>query len=256
MTIGEKIAERRRFIGMTQEELAKRVGYSSKHAISKMETGCVDFSVLESLSRIAGVLGLTLQDLLSENEETVQDTKQIPQAENLGDLIQELRTLIGELRSIRGECSTMSFSEKLHDLRIKAGLTQEDLAKKIGISKQNISRYENSERVPNLKTARKLADALGVSLSELSEEGISSEFPCVKRDDQVILSVGKNIADTRKALGMTQDELAARTGYSSKAAVSKIETGVNDLTLTSLHNIAQALGVRMTDLLGEQRKEP
>lgn len=44
--------------------------------------------------------------------------------------------------------------------------------------------------------------------------------------------------------------------HSSKAAVSKIETGVNDMTLTSLHNIAQALGVRMTDLLGEQRKEP
>jgi len=36
-TIGEKIRERRIELGMTQEELAKRVGYTSRSTINKVE---------------------------------------------------------------------------------------------------------------------------------------------------------------------------------------------------------------------------
>ena len=61
----------------------------------------------------------------------------------------------------------MSFGERLRQLRIDAGLTQDALADRLGIKKQTISRYENSEREPNIRTAKKLADALGVSLESL-----------------------------------------------------------------------------------------
>lgn len=75
----------------------------------------------------------------------------------------------------------MSFGEKLKQLRLQAGLTQDALAAKIGVQKQTISRYENSERDPNIRTAKRIADALGISLEELAldprslqEKGISS----------------------------------------------------------------------------------
>ena len=61
----------------------------------------------------------------------------------------------------------MNFGEKLKFLRLEANLTQEALADRLGIKKQTISRYENSEREPNIRTAKKLADALGVSLESL-----------------------------------------------------------------------------------------
>ena len=62
----------------------------------------------------------------------------------------------------------MSFGDKLKQLRLDAGLTQDALAAKIGVQKQTISRYENSEREPNIRTAKRIADALGVSLEELA----------------------------------------------------------------------------------------
>lgn len=46
-------------------------------------------------------------------------------------------------------------------------LTQVELADKSGITQQNISLYENSDKMPMLDTAVKLASALGVTLDEL-----------------------------------------------------------------------------------------
>lgn len=45
----------------------------------------------------------------------------------------------------------MSFGEKLKDLRIKAGLSQEQLAKQLGITRRSIVYYETSERYPKKK---------------------------------------------------------------------------------------------------------
>lgn len=39
MTIGERVKQLRCDLGMTQEELAKSIGYSSRSAINKMESG-------------------------------------------------------------------------------------------------------------------------------------------------------------------------------------------------------------------------
>lgn len=68
----------------------------------------------------------------------------------------------------------MLFGDKLKQLRLSANMTQEQLAAKCGMQKQNISRYENSDREPNIRTAKKMADALGVSLEELIVESYSA----------------------------------------------------------------------------------
>ena len=68
----------------------------------------------------------------------------------------------------------MNFGELLKSIRIAKGFTQESLADKIGVKKQTISRYENSDREPNVRTAKRIADALGVSLAELA---LTDEMP-------------------------------------------------------------------------------
>lgn len=60
-----------------------------------------------------------------------------------------------------------TFGERLRQCRKAAGLTQEDLAKICKTTKQNISRYETSQREPQLDTAAVIANALGVSLEYL-----------------------------------------------------------------------------------------
>jgi ribosome-binding protein aMBF1 (putative translation factor) len=56
--------------------------------------------------------------------------------------------------------------KKLIALRLKAGLTQEDIAKKLKTQKSNISRLEsvNSKISPKLSTISEYADAIGYKL--------------------------------------------------------------------------------------------
>ena len=56
--------------------------------------------------------------------------------------------------------------KQLVTTRIAKGLTQDEIAKKIGTSKSNISRLEslNNNYMPNLATLMKYAEALGMRL--------------------------------------------------------------------------------------------
>lgn len=49
---------------------------------------------------------------------------------------------------------------------------------------------------------------------------------------------------------MTQDELALRMGYKSKAAISKIETNVNDITQSTVVRFAEVLDTTIAYLMG------
>lgn len=62
----------------------------------------------------------------------------------------------------------MSFGEKLKELRLSRAMTQEELAERLGVRKQTVSRYENSDREPSLRTAERIAACFGIALTELS----------------------------------------------------------------------------------------
>ena len=56
---------------------------------------------------------------------------------------------------------------KLKELRIKAVLSQEDLARIADISAATVNRLEQNKQKPNFVTMRKLAKALGVEPGEI-----------------------------------------------------------------------------------------
>ena len=62
--------------------------------------------------------------------------------------------------------------------------------------------------------------------------------------------VGKNIAQRRKALGMTQEELAKRMGYKSKSTINKIELGINDIVQSKIVQFAEVLETTPSVLMG------
>lgn len=61
----------------------------------------------------------------------------------------------------------LTCGDKIAALREKRGLTQEDLAARIGISRASLSHYEKSRREPDYATMTKLADFFHVSLDYL-----------------------------------------------------------------------------------------
>lgn len=58
--------------------------------------------------------------------------------------------------------------EVMRSRRAAVGMSQADLAERAGIDKRQIRRYEAGEAQPSLSVARHIADALGISLDELS----------------------------------------------------------------------------------------
>ena len=59
------------------------------------------------------------------------------------------------------------FKDMLRVLRIKAGMNQEELAKRIGCAKSTISMYENGAREPNFETLEAIADIFNVDMNTL-----------------------------------------------------------------------------------------
>ena len=60
-----------------------------------------------------------------------------------------------------------SFGKRLRKFRKANGLSQGELAKKIGILQQQLCRYEADQSVPTLTTFEWICDTLGVSATEL-----------------------------------------------------------------------------------------
>jgi len=63
-----------------------------------------------------------------------------------------------------------TFGERVKNRRTVLGLTQADLAEKIGIHRPDLSDIENGKHSPTLETVEKIAKALGVPPSCLVEE--------------------------------------------------------------------------------------
>ena len=61
----------------------------------------------------------------------------------------------------------MSLSENLQRLRKEKGLSQEDVAQKLFVSRQSVSKWENGAAEPGVKDLAALADMFGVTLDEL-----------------------------------------------------------------------------------------
>ena len=60
------------------------------------------------------------------------------------------------------------FKDNLIHLRKLNQLTQEDVADKIGVTRQSIAKWESGETVPDLDKCRLLAELFGVSLDDLA----------------------------------------------------------------------------------------
>ena len=65
----------------------------------------------------------------------------------------------------------MNFGAKVKELRKSKGITQEELAQRIGLtSKSTICKIERGQRMTPIPVVSKIAAALGVSVAELLEE--------------------------------------------------------------------------------------
>ena len=65
----------------------------------------------------------------------------------------------------------MEFNEKLQELRKQRGLTQEELAEKLYVSRTAISKWESGRGYPNIESLKAIAKFFSVTLDELLSSG-------------------------------------------------------------------------------------
>ncbi len=131
--IGRRIRDLRKQRGMSQEELAIKLGYESKSSINKIEQGIQDIP-RRKIEAFARVLDVTPAYLMG-----------------WGDEDELAQPLLAEL------------AEKVRKRRMELGLTQEELALKMGYkSRVSVNKIERGRPV-SYKIIYRLSQALGVT---------------------------------------------------------------------------------------------
>ena len=111
MTVGEKIRQYRLIKGLTQKELG-RLSETAETTVRQYEGG-KRTPRIDQIEKIAAALGVTPTDLMGWNKDTF---------------------------------STDSINQRVKELRLNLGLSQDDFGNAIGLSKSGISNIENGTR--------------------------------------------------------------------------------------------------------------
>ena len=130
----------------------------------------------------------------------------------------------------------MNFGEKLKIVRKALNLTQQELADRLGVTKQAISRYENSERDPNLRTAKDFSEKLGIDLTILSDDDLYLPTPDKIRSER--LTRGWSLSYLSSLLRISEDRLSA------------LENGESFPTVLELAALSKILSYSSDSLLG------
>lgn len=91
----------------------------------------------------------------------------------------------------------MTIGERIKEFRLKAGLTQSELAEKLGIPYQSIGQWERGLRSPKIETLQKIAEALGVEPWQLMGYDGSIRVDTGKHSDKPL---SEQIEDLHKAM--------------------------------------------------------
>lgn len=75
----------------------------------------------------------------------------------------------------RWEENTMILADKIIDLRKKNGWSQEELAEKLGVSRQSISKWESAQSVPDMNRILAMSRLFGVSTDYLLKDELEPE---------------------------------------------------------------------------------
>ena len=75
----------------------------------------------------------------------------------------------------------MNIGNKIKQLRIKAGLTQEQLATRLSISAQSVSKWETSVTMPDISLLPLLSSELGVSIDEIFDLSVDQKLQRIEK---------------------------------------------------------------------------
>ena len=102
----------------------------------------------------------------------------------------------------------------IKNARLTVGITQAELARRLGVTPQAISQYERGEKKPKIETIKKIADALGVSWFQLShlDDLVATSEERVLDKEEVYQSIAVDYT-TAELFVMASEPEASRVAF-------------------------------------------
>ena len=141
----------------------------------------------------------------------------------------------------------MILADKIIENRKKNGWSQEDLAEKLGVSRQSVSKWESAQAIPDMKKILQLSEVFGVSTDYLIKDEIE-EKPAME-----LAPVDNGLEETVRSVSM--EEAVTFLKYNETAS-RWISTGVmicilSPVLLILLGGLAEAGFIPMEERIAE-----
>lgn len=136
----------------------------------------------------------------------------------------------------------MIFADKLIALRKKHGITQEELAEQMNVSRQSVSKWESAQSVPDLDKMLRLSNLFGVTTDYLLKDELESPEFAESKDDSGTLP--------RITIEEANAFLEAKQNAAGRIALGVMLCILGPCLLLMLGAAGEAWGPPLEDLLG------
>lgn len=157
----------------------------------------------------------------------------------------------------------MNFGQILKQLRTAKGLTQNELAKILDVSKSNISKYEAGSVEPNMSVLIRISEYFEISVDCLFGKNTKNESAPEKENDFFFFFFNnesllrdifsKRIRTAILDLGLTEEDFKTAISFGSEKASSFLN-GEGEPTADDLIELSQLLDTSIDYLLGQTPK--
>lgn len=126
----------------------------------------------------------------------------------------------------------MILADKIIDLRKKAGWSQEELAEKLAVTRQSVSKWEGAQSIPDMDKVVQMSRLFGVTTDYLLKDEIEAAEPTVNADD-------RQPPLRRVTIGEASDYLALRRAAAPKMALATMLCIFSPIALIGLAAVSE-----------------
>lgn len=126
----------------------------------------------------------------------------------------------------------MSFGEKLQALRRENGMTQEDFAAQMKVSRQAVSKWESSRGYPEIEKIIYICNRYGVTMDELFAE----EVPVAQEEEEPPVAVTEDFRDDRTLKTILSD-FFSNLSFTHKFMIGGLLAAIALLVLLTSHHL-------------------